>query len=105
EEYALLRSLLEPLSMPVFVIPGNHDAREPMRDAFIADGYLPHEGFLHYAIEEHALRIIGLDTLVPGEAGGALCEDRLRWIDRALAAAPGRPTLVLMHHPPFATGI
>ena len=46
-----------------------------------------------------------LRMFTAGEAGGALCEDRLRWIDRALAAAPGRPTLVLMHHPPFATGI
>jgi 3',5'-cyclic-AMP phosphodiesterase len=37
--------------------------------------------------------------------GDALCSDRLRWIDRTLATAPDRPILVLMHHPPFATGI
>src|SRR5262245_50286827 len=41
EEYVQLRALLAPLRMPVFVIPGNHDAREPMRQAFIGDGYLP----------------------------------------------------------------
>jgi Icc protein len=105
EEYAYLRSLLAPLRMPVFVIPGNHDVREPMRDAFVADGYLPNAGYLNYAVEGYPLRIIGLDTLVPGEAGGRLCEDRLRWFDVALAAAPDRPTVVLMHHPPFATGI
>jgi 3',5'-cyclic AMP phosphodiesterase CpdA len=56
-------------------------------------------------IDDYPMRIIGLDTLVPGQGGGALCSDRLRWIDRTLAAAPGRPTLVLMHHPPFVTGI
>jgi Icc protein len=105
EEYAHLRALLAPLRMPIFVIPGNHDAREPLRDAFIADGYLPREGFLNYVIEDQPLRIVGLDTLVPGEAGGALCQDRLRWIDSVLAAAPHRPTLILMHHPPFVTGI
>jgi 3',5'-cyclic AMP phosphodiesterase CpdA len=33
-EYEQLRHLLAPLSMPVFVIPGNHDAREPLREAF-----------------------------------------------------------------------
>jgi 3',5'-cyclic-AMP phosphodiesterase len=105
EEYAHLRSLLAPLRMPVFTIPGNHDAREPMREAFIGDGYLPRHGFLNYAIEDYPLRIIGLDTLVPGEGGGILCPDRLRWIDHILAAAPDRPTVVLMHHPPFETGI
>jgi 3',5'-cyclic AMP phosphodiesterase CpdA len=105
EEYAHLRTLLAPLRMPVFAIPGNHDAREPMRKAFIGDGYLPREGFLNYAIEDYPLRIIALDTLIPGEGGGLLCSDRLRWVDDILAAAPDRPTLVLMHHPPFMTGI
>jgi 3',5'-cyclic AMP phosphodiesterase CpdA len=105
EEYAHLRALLAPLRMPVFVIPGNHDAREPMRQAFIADGYLPRHGFLDYAIEDYPLRIVALDTLVPGEGGGAVCSERLRWIDRILSEAQDRPTLVLMHHPPFLTGI
>jgi 3',5'-cyclic-AMP phosphodiesterase len=105
EEYAYLRTLLAPLRMPIFVIPGNHDARGPLRDAFITEGYFPRQGFLNYVVEDFPLRIVGLDTLVPGENGGALCNDRLRWIDDTLATAPGRPTLILMHHPPFATGI
>jgi 3',5'-cyclic AMP phosphodiesterase CpdA len=105
EEYVHLRALLAPLRMPVFVIPGNHDAREPMRETFIADGYLPRQGFLSYVIEGRPLRNVALDTLIPGEIGGALCADRLQWFDRILAAAPDHPTLVLMHHPPFLTGI
>src|SRR5467141_267282 len=35
-EYEHLRRLLAPLAMPIFVIPGNHDAREPLRAAFAA---------------------------------------------------------------------
>ena len=105
EEYAHLRSLLAPLRMPLLAIPGNHDARDPMREAFAGDAYLPRHGFLNYAIEGYPMRIIGLDTLTPGEGGGAVCSERLRWIDDALAAAPDQPTLVLMHHPPFITGI
>ena len=31
--------------------------------------------------------------------------DRLRWLDATLSAAPHAPTLVMMHHPPFDTGI
>ena len=105
EEYDHLRTLVAPLHMPVLAIPGNHDAREPMREAFVADGYLPRRGFLNYVIEDHALRIVALDTLVPGAPGGALCEERLLWVDRMLAAATDRPTLLLMHHPPFVTGV
>jgi Icc protein len=105
EEYAHLRALLAPLKMPVFVIPGNHDAREELRQAFAADGYLPRDGFLHYTIEDWPLRLVALDTLIPGAVGGELCRERLLWLDRTLAAAPQQPTAILMHHPPFVTGI
>ena len=64
--------------MPVFVIPGNHDARDPLRAAFGGDGYLPADGFLQYAVEDYPLRLVALDTLIPGEGGGELCDDRLR---------------------------
>jgi 3',5'-cyclic-AMP phosphodiesterase len=105
EEYAHLRSLLAPLCMPVFAIPGNHDEREAMRDVLLSDGYLPRQGFLNYVVEDYPLRFVALDTLVPGEGGGTLCPERLRWIADVLSGAPDRPTLVLMHHPPFVTGI
>ena len=104
-EYEHLRALLAPLAMPVFVIPGNHDAREPLRAAFAADGYLPADGFLQYAIEDYPVWLIALDTLIPGEAGGLLCSERLAWLDHALASAAARPVLLMMHHPPFVTGI
>ena len=105
EEYVHLRQLLAPLQMPCFVIPGNHDGREALRQAFRTDGYLPDDGFLQYAVEDYPVRLVALDTLVEGKGGGELCQDRLRWLDRTLAAQPNRPTAVLMHHPPFATGI
>ena len=62
-------------------------------------------GFLHYAVERGPLRFIGLDTLMPGQGGGELCADRLAWLDARWPRSPGAPTLVLMHHPPFLTGI
>jgi 3',5'-cyclic-AMP phosphodiesterase len=105
EEYAELREILASLPMPIFVLPGNHDERNALRDAFAADGYLPRAGFLHYTIEDYPLRIVALDTVLPGSDGGLLCDERLAWLDRILAAAPDRPTLIIMHHPPFRTGI
>ena len=106
EEYLRLRRLLSSLPMPVYVIPGNHDAREPLRRVFGDDGYLPRSGeFLQYVVDRHPVRLVGLDTLVPGQGGGRLGPDRLAWLDARLSEAPGRPTLVFMHHPPFATGL
>jgi Icc protein len=104
-EYAHLRELLAPLAMPAYLILGNHDSREGLRTAFDGDGYLPAEGFLQYTVEDHALRIVALDTNIPGQHPGELCAERLDWLERALAAAPAKPTLVMMHHPPFPTAI
>ena len=104
-EYEHLRVLLAPLRMPLFVIPGNHDAREALRQAFGADGYLPAEGFLQFAIEEFPVRLVALDTLLPGDNRGVLCAERRGWLEATLVAARERPTLLLMHHPPFTTGI
>ena len=106
EEYAHLRSILAPLRKKIIAIPGNHDAREPMRAAFRDSGYLPEEGFLQFVIDgEHPFRIVGLDTVVAGQGGGELCSDRLKWLDETLARGPEAPTLIMMHHPPFETGI
>src|SRR5213593_2929731 len=41
EEYAHLRAILAPLPMPVYLIPGNHDARNALRGAFADHRYLP----------------------------------------------------------------
>jgi 3',5'-cyclic-AMP phosphodiesterase len=106
DEYRRLREILAPLAMPIFLIPGNHDDRENLLAAFPDHAYLPRSGaFLHYTVDDWPLRLVALDTLVPGESGGRLCAERLRWLEARLAEAPGRPTLVFMHHPPFATGI
>src|SRR5260370_38914657 len=41
DEYAHLRKLLAGLSIPILVIPGNHDDREALRQAFRDHAYLP----------------------------------------------------------------
>lgn len=106
EQYALLRELIAPLPMPVYLIPGNHDERDALRNAFPDHAYLNQfPPYIQYAIEEHALRIVAIDTVVPGEDGGELCAQRLEWLALTLATAPHRPTLLIMHHPPFATHI
>ena len=105
EEYANLRRLIAPLPMPVYVIPGNHDAREPLRAAFADKGYFPASGFLQYAVEGWPIRLIALDTLVEGKGHGELCAERLAWLEARLGEQPDKPTMLFMHHPPFDCGI
>jgi len=106
EEYEVVAHELARLSVPVFALPGNHDAREPFR-AVLGPRFCPAEDavFLHFSYELGETVLIGLDTLLPGSHGGVLCPARLSWLERALAAARERPVILALHHPPFATGI
>jgi 3',5'-cyclic AMP phosphodiesterase CpdA len=105
EEYAHLRTILAPLAMPLHVIPGNHDDRERLRAAFADQTYMPRAGFIQYVVDEVSVRLVFLDTQIPGQDGGELCHARLAWLADRLAEAPDRPTVIVMHHPPFRTGV
>jgi 3',5'-cyclic AMP phosphodiesterase CpdA len=107
EEYEVLREIVAALRPPLHLIPGNHDHRGRFLEAFADHAYLPRHGapFAHYAVDEHPVRLIGLDTTVAGQHHGELCDERLAWLDATLGAAPRRPTMIFMHHPPFRTGI
>ncbi len=106
-EYANLSAMLgRTLSMPVYVVPGNHDRRENLRDGLRHLQGVPSDSdFVQYAVEDYPVRIVMLDTVVPGASHGELTGAQLDWLDRTLAEQPVKPTLVGMHHPPFTTGI
>jgi 3',5'-cyclic AMP phosphodiesterase CpdA len=112
DEYAHLRALLAPLRCPLLPMPGNHDATPALRAAFADLPWLQPDAadpalapYVLYARDVGTLRVVALDTVVTGAPHGALCDARLAWLDRALAAAPAQPTILAMHHAPFATGI
>jgi len=105
QSYGLLREILAKLPLPLYVLPGNHDDRRSLRAAFPDHRYLPREGeFLQYSIDEYPVRLLALDTVIPGQAGGTLCAQRLHWLEQRLAEADA-PTVIALHHPPFRTGI
>ncbi len=105
EEYGLLAEILAPLPMPVFLVAGNHDERGALQAAFPQHPHLRGEdGFVQYVIDDFPLRLLVLDTVIPGAPGGTLCPARLQWLDRMLRASD-RPTVIAQHHPPFATGL
>jgi 3',5'-cyclic AMP phosphodiesterase CpdA len=105
-EYRRLRRLLEPLSVPVYLVAGNHDDRGALVSEFPDHRYLPRTGtFLQYAFDAGDLRFVVIDTVIPGKVGGEVCGERLGWLSTRLGEARHRPTVVVMHHPPFRTGI
>lgn len=107
-EYAHLARLLAPLAtMPVYLLPGNHDDRDQLRRSFPDHAYLgtgaDTHGFVQYSVRVGALRLLTLDTCVPGASHGTLCERRLAWLEAQLDACRHEPVVVAMHHPPFQT--
>jgi 3',5'-cyclic-AMP phosphodiesterase len=90
--------------IPAYVIPGNHDLRAPMRQAFGHRGYLAKDGFLHYVIEAGPVRLIALDTVIEHETGGRMCAERCSWLADRLAEDRRTPTIIMLHHQPILTG-
>jgi len=112
-EYAQLRELLQPLvdaGLPLALLPGNHDARGPLQEAFagLANVHcgVPGAASIQYALDlPGPLRLVVLDSLVPGRPEGGFDDVRLAQAQALLAERPSVPTVVALHHPPHATGL
>jgi 3',5'-cyclic AMP phosphodiesterase CpdA len=103
ESYARLAEPVSACPFPVLAMAGNHDAREPLLAAF---PQTPSSGgFVQYVLELAGLRLVVVDTLEPGRHGGAFCAARVEWLRAQLAADMVTPTYIVMHHPPFESGI
>jgi 3',5'-cyclic AMP phosphodiesterase CpdA len=102
-ELEVARDLLGRLGVAAHVLPGNHDGRAALRRCF----GLPGEGEdpVRYDADLGPLRLIALDTMRPGHDDGMLDGEQLGWLDGALSAAPGTPTVIAMHHPPIPMGL
>ncbi|MEM6254892.1 MAG: phosphodiesterase [Cyanobacteria bacterium P01_D01_bin.156] len=105
-EYEQLRSMLAPLQCPVYLMPGNHDNRDNLQQAFSDHTYLATgTAHLSYVVEDYDIRMVMLDSIIPGKGQGCIDPERLSWLEQQLLAAPDTSTMLFMHHPPFATGI
>lgn len=103
EGYRLAQELLERLEVPLHALPGNHDDRGRIREAFGLPGM--GEEPVNYSVEVGDLRLVAFDSNVPGQDPGAFPPEQLRWLDEELRAKPEAPTLLAMHHTPLTTGI
>lgn len=89
--------------VPVALALGNHDAREPFRTALLT--HPPSTERHNEVVTVGPLRIIILDTLVPGRAYGQLGHDQLHWLSVQLGIRAESGTILVMHHPPTHGGV
>ena len=105
EAYAEIVPELARLPMPVFAVPGNHDNRERLEALAGVAEVGADNSHRQFTADLGSLRLIALDSLVEGEGHGELCATRLAWLETELERAAERRILIMIHHPPAATGI
>ncbi len=101
--YRRARELLEPVASDVGAqlvwVSGNHDRRPEFR-ALLLDQE-PSGDELDSVHDLEGLRLVVLDTSVPGQEHGELADHQLRWLAQVLATPAPRGTVLAMHHPPI----
>lgn len=99
QAYQHFQKLLGGLDLPVYCVPGNHDVRVLMRAA------LEDPPFYYCAtVERGNWLIVGIDSCVDGQAGGAVHDTEFTRLDDAIAGSAAQHVMVCLHHPPVAVG-
>ena len=105
--YRRVAELLEPaareLGATVVVAMGNHDLRAALR-AGLTDEEAG-DGAYDRAVRIGGLRVITLDTAVPGKAHGELDDGQLEWLRGELATAAPDGSVLVLHHPPIPSAL
>ncbi|MDF2562488.1 MAG: phosphodiesterase [Microbacterium sp.] len=103
DAYRRLRTAVEPvaeeLGAPVIWVAGNHDERPALRAGLLDSE--PTEDPVTGIWDLNGLRLIALDTSVPGWHHGDIDQDQLSWLAAALSNPAPHGTLLAMHHPPI----
>ncbi len=100
--YAKLREMIEPvaerLGSEVVWVMGNHDDRPTFRRELL--GQLPTSNPVDRVHDINGLRIIALDSTVPGHHHGIVSDEQLDWLAEELSVPAPHGTILAMHHPP-----
>lgn len=102
DAYRAVQRIVEPaaarLGARVFWVMGNHDDRASFRSTLLNEPAttepIDHVDFIN------GLRLITLDTSVPGHHYGAVTDAQLRWLADQLRIPAPDGTILAMHHPP-----
>lgn len=102
--YRAIRDLVDPfarrLGAPVLWVMGNHDDRAGFRTQLLSETSGDPMRPVDRVDELDGLRVITLDTSVPGHHHGELSDAQLSWLRDELATPAPLGTILAMHHPP-----
>ena len=103
DAYDRIRRMVEPvaarLGAQVIWVMGNHDDREAFRSELF--GEQPSTRPVDRVYDVNGLRIITLDSTVPGHHYGEVTGDQLDWLAEELSTRAPHGTILAMHHPPL----
>jgi Icc protein len=103
QEYRRLREIVEPaaqrLGAPVVYAAGNHDDRAALREHLL--GVPASADPLDSVVRVGDLRIVVLDSTIPGHQHGALRPAQLERLRAELAQPAPAGTVLALHHPPL----
>jgi len=104
DAYDRVRALVEPLAerldTRVVWVMGNHDDRATFRSHLMPGDSADATAPVDRVDEFDGLRIVTLDTSVPGAHHGEVTADQLAWLADVLSTPAPLGTILAMHHPP-----
>ncbi|MEA9986276.1 phosphodiesterase [Subtercola sp. RTI3] len=112
DAYVRIREIVEPaaerMGAELVWVMGNHDSRARMRTDLLGEA-VSSEPASSAPVDRvfwfGGLRLIALDTSVPGFHHGELTLQQLDWLAETLAVAAPEGTLIALHHPPIPTSL
>ena len=101
EEYVKAKEIISGAIAPVYVMVGNKDSRNLIREAFSGAGYLSSNSqFIDYEVDNFPVKLIFVDTLHRNSKKGGFCDYRKKNLIRMIDSGSAKPVAVFMHHPP-----
>ena len=95
----VIDAALQRFGARLLVAPGNHDDVARLREHLL--GRPPDRGPLDELVRVGGLRVIGMDSSVPGEVHGELDDTQLEALAGELAEPAADGTVLVVHHPPI----
>jgi Icc protein len=109
DAYRRVREIVEPaaerMGSELVWVMGNHDARAPFRTELMGTDAGDPTAPVDRVLRLGGLRVIALDSSVPGYHHGELTGDQLAWLESELAQPAPEGTLLALHHPPVPSPV
>jgi 3',5'-cyclic AMP phosphodiesterase CpdA len=104
EAYERIRAIVDPvaerLGAQVIWVMGNHDDRTAFRRGLLDEHFGAAARPVDRVDDVNGLRVITLDSTVPGYHHGEVAPEQLDWLAEELSIPAPHGTVLAMHHPP-----